>query len=223
MCSPAGPTLWVWPERGGSVRLRRKTGRNLLLTAVLLAMCAGMVCLPNLVLLIGIKRADPQAEILWCGSLPIEEENGRAWVTGKPVAFAWSGGQLLFGSMGRYEGRAYFTGPDRMEWPEEGQVLALLCSGYNGSGETLGCLMIAALPPETAKGAVTVKLSEGDIRSAQGEKKGDVMFFWIGGGTASREELRGQWRQLICSDYSVTLWDENGGVLLASQGTVSGI
>ena len=210
------------------MRLRNKTARNLLLAAALVALGAGLLLSPWLILRFRLRREAPGAEVLWAGSLPLETYGGETpWLMGQPTLYARAGDELLSCHMSRYENRAFFSGVGRDPWPEEGETRALLSSdgGYavlrHREPGVLGILAVFSPPEGTTSARAAVTFPDGAVRTAAGVQEDSALFFRVPG---TAEELAQPhdpiYEGLLRAALQVTYFDENGDVLLTWDGPV---
>ena len=207
---------------------RKRTARNLLLAAMLIALGAGLLLSPWLILRVRLWREAPGAEVLWAGSLPLETYGGEIpWLMGQPTLYARAGDELLSCRMSRYENRAFFSGVGRDPWPEEGETRALLSS--DGGYAVLqhrepGVLSILAAfsPPEgTASARAAVTFPDGTMRTAEGTWEDSVLFFRVPGTAEEVAQPLGPiYEGLLRAALQVTYFGENGDVLLTWDGPV---
>ena len=210
------------------MRLRNKTARNLLLAAILVALGAGLLLSPWLILRFRLWREAPGAEVLWTGSLPLETYGGETpWLMGQPTLYARDGDELLSCHMSRYENRVSFSGVGRDPWPGEGETRALLSSdgGYavlqHQEPGVLGILAAFSPPEGAASARATVTFPDGTARTAEGTREDSVLFFRVPG---TAEELAQPhdpvYEGLLRAALQVTYFDKDGTVLLTWDGPV---
>ena len=207
---------------------RKRTARNLLLAAILIALGIGLFLSPWLILRFRLWREAPEAEMLWAGSLPLETYGGETpWLMGQPTLYARTGDELLSCYMSRYENRVFFSGVGRDPWPEEGETRALLSSdgGYavlrHREPGALGILAVFSPPEGTTSARAAVTFPDGAVRTAAGVQEDSALFFRVPG---TAEELAQPhdpiYEGLLRAALQVTYFDENGDVLLTWDGPV---
>lgn len=207
---------------------RKKTARNLLLAAALVALGIGLFLSPWLILRFRLWREAPEAEVLWAGSLPLETYGGEIpWLMGQPTLYTRAGDELLSCRMSRYENRAFFSGVGRDPWPEKGETRALLSSdgGYavlqHREPGVLGILAAFSPPEGTTSARAAVTFPDGTARTAEGTWEDSVLFFRVPG---TAEELAQPhdpvYEGLLRAALQVTYFGENGDVLLTWDGPV---
>lgn len=125
-----------------------------------------------------------------------------AWYEGFPTFFVWQG-----------------------QIPERLTVTAV----PGGSGPPLEYLALG-LPEEAASGRLTAELLEGDVRTADSVREGEVMVFRFRAAELNwRQELAYQragtsWKVVLAgAPYTLTLWDQEGALISETRGTMGSI
>ena len=169
---------------------RKKTARNLLLAAALVALGIGLFLSPWLILRFRLWREAPEAEVLWAGSLAYgayTHPDGTAWLGGTPVLYARAGDELLTCDMTRYEGQVFISPVSRDPWPEEGKAALVTDHHFPTSiprpqeDDTLALMAAFHLPEGTASARASVIFSDGTARTAEGTREDSVLFFRVPG------------------------------------------
>lgn len=210
-------------KRNASLALR--TARNLALLAGVLALGAALLLAPRWQMegqLRAGMRADGltgRGELLWRGSVSFPY--GPAYMT-----VLEEDGRIYAGRLESYEGRPY-AAVRRCEAPEKP---AVTLAGYDvfvsGDSWTLAQVMALSLPEGAEQGRLTVELTPGDIRTADGRRGRSVMLFSLPrlGGEVSRDgQLLSEQAALEGARYTLTLWDEAGLEVSRTGGTLESL
>ena len=210
---------------------RKRTARNLLLAATLIALGIGLLLSPWLILRLRLWREAPEAEVLWAGSLAYggyTHPDETVWLGGTPVLYARAGDELLACHMTQYEGRTFFSPVSRDPWPEEGKAALVSDHHFPTSiprpqeDDTLALMAAFHLPEGTASARAVLTDPEGRVRPAQGELAGEIMLFSVPRRGEKTAELSGPILRegLLRFTVSVTYYDKDGDVLLTWDGPV---
>ena len=210
---------------------RKKTARNLLLAAALVALGIGLFLSPWLILRFRLWREAPEAEVLWAGSLAYETHavaDKSSWLGGTPVLYARAGDELLSCDMTRHKGHVFFSPVDRDPWPEMGKAALVTDHLFPTSiptpreDDVLALMAAFHLPEGTASAKAVLTDPEGRVRPVQGEPAGEIMLFSVPRrgektGVLSGPILR---EGLLRFTAAVTYYDKDGNVLLTWDGPV---
>ena len=210
------------------MRRRKKTVRNLLVGLLLLLLGVGMLLSPYCVLRWNIWREAPNARTLWWGALPYEVIESSPWFFGLPTLFMRDGDELLSCHMDRYEGEAMLTGVSHTPWPEVGEVEPMPFRSYRSwwactpsKAGVLDGVVAVNVPADTASAELTITCPDGQVRTAQGERKGEILLFWLPGEpgefcvTEQAEATEEPPREFL---YHAVYKDSNGETLLERDG-----
>ena len=210
---------------------RKKTARNLLLAAALVALGIGLFLSPWIILRFQLWREAPEAEVLWAGSLAYgayTHPDGTAWLGGTPVLYARTGDELLSCDMTRHKGHVFFSPVDRDPWPEKGKAALVNDHHFPTSiprpqeDDTLALMAAFHLPEGTVSAKAVLTDPEGRVRPVQGEMAGEIMLFSVPRrgektGVLSGPILR---EGLLRFTVAVAYYDKDGNVLLTWDGPV---
>lgn len=210
---------------------RKRTARNLLLAAALVALGIGLFLSPWLILRFRLWREVPQAQVLWAGSLAYggyASPDQTVWLGGTPVLYARAGDELLACHMTQYEGRTFFSPVSRAPWPEMGKAALVTDHHFPTSiprpreADVLALMAAFHLPEGTVSARAVLTDPEGRVRPAQGEPAGEIMLFSVPRRGEKTAELSGPILRegLLRFTVAVTYYDEDGTVLLTWDGPV---
>lgn len=200
----------------------KRLALELLILAALAALCV-------------LAAQYPVLRLEWEARCAVEEEHpGRAErVWRGRVSGTRAGDQAVMVRSGAAAGLSVLTwyegSPSFFIWrgpiPEGLTVTAV----PGGSGPPLEYLALG-LPEEAASGRLTAELLEGDVRTADSVREGEVMVFRFRAAELNwRQELAYQragtsWKVVLAgAPYTLTLWDREGALISETRGTMGSI
>ena len=123
--------------------------------------------------------------------------------------------------MGSYEGEVGLGHPSCWPLPEEPALICPLLNGWSSAPTQAGVAAVLAavnLPEGTVEGILELRTTDGQTRKVQSQRDMEVVLFSVPG-----QESWGSERDEAFSNapYTLTLMDEEGGVLWEGDGTLT--